>query len=187
MNTNKVIKQLLTRNVRSFGLYNYTASTNSHVYLTVSQDGQKLRDLVFQLYDNHAPNTAANFKALASGVNSQKLTYEGSTFDKGYPGIYVSAGGDLSELSTDQHGQRQPEEGTLRHYKRGQLTMFGDGENSSGSRFGITLGKADIFDSYQTVFGELVEGEEVLKKIEESVDRLGHVNHNIKIDAAGTK
>jgi cyclophilin family peptidyl-prolyl cis-trans isomerase len=65
--------------------------------------------------------------------------------------------------------------------------MLNDGENSNGSRFAITLGKADIFDSYQTVFGELVEGDDILKQLEDSVDRLGHVKNSIKIDAAGTK
>ena len=65
--------------------------------------------------------------------------------------------------------------------------MFADGENANGSRFAITLGKADIFDSYQTVFGELVEGDDVLQQIEQNIDRLGHVKHDIKIDAAGTK
>ncbi len=71
MNTNKVIKQLFTKsNVRCFGLYNYQASSNSQVYLTVSQDGKKLGDLVFELYENHAPTTASNFKAFCSGVNS---------------------------------------------------------------------------------------------------------------------
>lgn len=41
--------------------------------------------------------------------------------------------------------------------------MANDGENSNGSEFMITLGKADVLDGYHSVIGELVEGEDVLK------------------------
>ena len=65
--------------------------------------------------------------------------------------------------------------------------MAGDGENSNGAEFNITLDKADILDGYNTVFGELVSGDDVLKEVEESISRLGKFNEEIKIERCGTQ
>ena len=51
----------------------------------------------------------------------------------------------------------------------------------------ITLNKADMLDGYHTVFGELVEGDDVLSKIETSLSRDGNFTNDIKIEAAGTR
>ncbi len=66
--------------------------------------------------------------------------------------------------------------------------MWNEGENSNGSEFLITLGNtADVLDGYHTVFGELVEGDEVLAQAEQSLNRHGHLDHEIKIDDCGTR
>ena len=75
----------------------------------------------------------------------------------------------------------------LRHHKRGILSMANDGENANGHEFFITLDKAGMLDAYHTVFGELVEGEEVLQSAEESVSRLGHLTNEIKIEKCGPR
>jgi len=48
----------------------------------------------------------------------------------------------------------------------------------------ITFGEAAFLDGYQTVFGELVEGDQVLAEIERHVDRLGNVKGDLSIVAA---
>lgn len=73
---------------------------------------------------------------------------------------------------------------TLRHHKRGLLTTTSDGPNHNGGEFMITFGEAAFLDGYQTVFGELVEGDQVLAEIERHVDRLGNVKGDLSIVAA---
>jgi peptidylprolyl isomerase len=65
--------------------------------------------------------------------------------------------------------------------------MNNSGENSNGSEFLITLGAADMLDGYHVVFGELVEGDEILNEVEKSLSRLGTFDSDIKIEASGTK
>ena len=53
-------------------------------------------------------------------------------------------GGEIDEANEGAHGVRFPDENTsVRHFKRGILTMANDGENSNGSKFMITLDAAD--------------------------------------------
>lgn len=65
--------------------------------------------------------------------------------------------------------------------------MANEGENSNGSEFMITLGKADMLDGYHTVVGELVEGEDVLRAAEENLTRLGRVEGEIRIEDCGSR
>jgi len=124
---------------------------------------------------------------LATGDNTLKTSYAGTVLNKGYPGI-VLQGGRITEDNASAEGTRLPDENlNIRHYKRGQLTLANEGENSNGSEFMITLGKADMLDGYHQVVGELVEGEEVLREAEASLNRLGSVVDQIKIEKSGTR
>ena len=83
---------------------------------------------------------------------------------------------------------RVPDENMeLRHHKRGILSMANDGENANGSEFFITFDKASMLDAYHTVFGELVEGEDVLQAAEKCVSRLGNLTNEIKIEKCGPR
>lgn len=172
---------------RSFSLYNYTHAANPKVFLTLSKNGERLGDLVFELYHDKVPRHADNVISFATGQNAAHKSYAGTTFTTGFPGITMQGGrADCENLSAE--GSRLPDAPVqLRHYKRGILTMANDGENSNGSEFMITLDKADMLDGYHTVVGELVEGEDVLKKAEASLTRLGNFSHEIKIEQSGTR
>ena len=66
--------------------------------------------------------------------------------------------------------------------------MANDGENANGSEFLITLGDSgNVFDGYNSVVGELVEGADVLAQAEHSLNRLGSFDHTIKIEDCGTR
>ena len=66
--------------------------------------------------------------------------------------------------------------------------MANEGLNANGSEFAITLGQtANVRDGYHVVFGELVDGQDVLDKLEESVTRLGNLAHDVKIEECGTR
>ena len=114
-------------------------------------------------------------------------SYAGTEFHQGLSGFGVS-GGRLGEENVGAFGVRLLDEDlSVRHVKRGQLTVPNNGENSGGSEFTITFGQAGYLDGYQTVFGELVDGQKVLDALENGVDRLGNVKESFKIVAAGEK
>ena len=126
-----------------------------------------------------------SFQALCEG--SEGNSYTGSEFHQGMSGFGISAGR-LGDENLGAYGVRLLDEDmTMRHNKRGQLTLPNNGENSSGSEFTITFGAASYLDGYQTVLGELVDGHKVLDALEAGVDRHGSVNEDFKIIASGNK
>ena len=64
--------------------------------------------------------------------------------------------------------------------------MASQGEDGNGSEFMITLDNADILEGYNTVIGELVEGEDVLKTLEDGLARDGTFKEEFKIENCGT-
>ena len=173
---------------RGFGsLYNYSNSANPRVYLTVQQGENKLGDLVFELYADKQPGHADNFKALLDGSGQGGKTYIGKTFDHGMAGLGV-IGGKLNEVNHGAYSVHNPDgDLSLRHYKRGVISYTNDGPNKNGGEFMITFGEAHFLDGYQTVFGELVEGDSVLAAIEGKVDRHGKVHDTFTIVGGGFK
>ncbi len=172
---------------RSFAsLYSYSCKSNPRVYFTLSRDGAKLGDLVFEVYANHVPRSAENFLSFVKG--NQLGSYKGTAFKGGFPGI-VLQGGRVTECNASADGTRQPDESlTLRHFKRGIISYTNDGENSNGSEFQIALSdSANVLDGYHTVVGELVEGCDVLAQAEQSLNRHGSLDHSIKIEDCGTR
>ena len=179
-------KQLFNFSKRGFSsLYNYSNAANPRVYLTVAKGDQKIGDLVFELYAEQQPATTESFRTLCEGAEGS--SYTGSAFHHGQSGFGIS-GGRMGDENVGAFGVRlQDEDLTMRHNKRGQLTLPNDGENTGGSEFTITFGAAPYLDGYQTVFGELVEGSKVLDALEAGVDRHGSVNEDFRIVASGQK
>ena len=166
-------------------LYNYSNKSNPRVYMTVAQGDKKIGDLVFELYAEQQPATTESFTALCAGAEGN--SYAGTSFHHGQSGFGIS-GGKMGEDNVSAFGMRLLDEDmTMRHNKRGQLTVPNDGQNTGGSEFTITFGEATYLDGYQTVFGELVEGHKVLDTLEAGVDRHGSVNEDFTITQSGTK
>jgi len=102
-------------------------------------------------------------------------------------GLGVIAGR-VDEENNGAYGVWNPDgDLNLRHFKRGLLTTTSEGPSRVGGEFMITFNEAAFLDGYQTVFGELVEGSEVLAEIEKHVDRHGKVSENLTIVAGGQK
>jgi peptidylprolyl isomerase len=74
---------------------------------------------------------------------------------------------------------------TLKHYKKGLLSMANSGPDTNGSQFFITFVPTPWLDAYHVVFGELVDGEAVLKQIESVGSREGKTRGEIKITDCG--
>jgi peptidyl-prolyl cis-trans isomerase A (cyclophilin A) len=128
------------------------------------------------LFEDGAPNTVANFVGLAEGTkewtdprSGQKVKrpfYDNLVFHRVIDGFMIQ-GGDPLGTGTGGPGYRFADEFTpkLRHAKAGILSMANSGANSNGSQFFITLAPTPWLDDRHSVFGEVVEGMDVVRKI----------------------
>ena len=115
----------------------------------------------FQLEMEKAPVTSQNFINL-----SQKGFYNGLIFHRVIKGFMIQ-GGDPNGDGTGGPGYTIRDEfhDELKHNKIGILSMANRGPNTGGSQFFITLAPTPWLDGHYSVFGHLIDGEDVLKKI----------------------
>lgn len=123
-----------------------------------------------------APRTVANFVSLAEGARewidfsnptvARRKFYDGLTFHRVVKG-FVIQGGSPNGKGDDGPGYRFKDEfhSELRHGKAGMLSMANSGRHSNGSQFFVTLAATPWLDDVHSVFGEVVEGLEVVQAI----------------------
>jgi len=129
-----------------------------------------------RLFDKETPNTVANFSGLADGSkewtdprSGQKVKqpyYNGTIFHRVIDGFMIQGGDPLGQ-GTGGPGYTFGDEfhPTLRHSKAGILSMANRGPNTNGGQFFITLAATPWLDNKHSVFGEVVDGMDVVKKI----------------------
>jgi cyclophilin family peptidyl-prolyl cis-trans isomerase len=133
--------------------------------------------MLFQLRYAEAPLAVANFIGLAEGkmewidASTGRLKmapfYNGLTFHKVVARLTIH-GGDPKGTGQGGPGYLLDREinPSLSHDGPGILSMLNDGEYAHGSQFFITLGPATFLDGRHTIFGEVVDGLDVLKDLE---------------------
>ena len=162
-----------------------TSGANPHVFLSISKAGQSIGNVVFELYADQQPQTSQNFVNLCTAESGRALT--GSQFHHGIPGFGIS-GGKFGDEDLSTFDVRLPDENLdIRHSRRGLLTTLTHGQNAVGSQFTITFDETPYLDGYQSVFGHVVEGHEVLDTLEQGCDRHGNIKEEFSISAAGLK
>ena len=133
-------------------------------------------DFVVRLFEADVPKTVANFTGLAEGtkawkdpVSGESVTkpfFNGLTFHRIIDGFMIQGGCPLG-TGTGGPGYRFEDEFKpgLRHNGPGILSMANSGPNTNGSQFFITLGPTPHLDNRHSVFGQVVEGLDVVQKI----------------------
>jgi cyclophilin family peptidyl-prolyl cis-trans isomerase len=119
--------------------------------------------IVFELFDDDAPKTVANFKKLA-----REGFYEGLTFHRIIKD-FMAQGGCPEGTGTGGPGYQFEDEFNEHKVVRGALAMANSGPNTNGSQFFIvTADEAPWLDGKHTVFGQVVEGEDVLERLNDT-------------------
>ena len=133
--------------------------------------------IVCRLFEKEAPTTVANFRDLAEGKrewthpNTRKKTsdplYNGTIFHRVIPDFMIQ-GGDPQGTGMGGPGYQFADEtkgSPHRFDKPGKLAMANAGPNTNGSQFFITVAATEWLTGKHTIFGEVVEGYDVVQKI----------------------
>ena len=116
-------------------------------------------DLVLELFAKDVPVTVNNFVFLA-----REGFYDGSTFHRVIPG-FMAQGGDPTGTGMGNAGYKFDDEFTEHTHVAGTLSMANSGPNTNSAQFFITFTPQSGLDGKHTVFGQLIEGIDVLEKL----------------------
>jgi len=176
---------------------NINAGENSlkpRVFFDISMGGVPAGRIVFELHADIVPKTAENFRKLTTGeagvgTSGRPLTYRGSAFHRIIPSFMLQGGDFTAGNGTGGesiYGRKFEDENfKLKHDRPGLLSMANAGPNTNGSQFFITTVTCPWLDGKHVVFGQVVEGMDVVRQIEMQGSRSGAPKTKVIIEKCG--
>ena len=166
----------------------------TQVYFDIAIGSEPDRRLVMELFDDVTPTTAENFRALCTGEKGvgkagKPLHFKGSFFHRIIPN-FMAQGGDFTRGNgtggESIYGEKFADENfKKKHDKPGLLSMANAGPDTNGSQFFLTFVETPWLDGKHVVFGEVVEGLEVLKLLEAQGSDSGKTKVPVTITDSG--
>ncbi|KAL5791149.1 hypothetical protein ACOSQ2_006037 [Xanthoceras sorbifolium] len=167
---------------------------NPRVFFDLTIGGQPAGRVVMELFADVTPKTAENFRALCTGEKGigkmgKPLHYKGSTFHRVIPG-FMCQGGDFTNGNgtggESIYGAKFADENfNKKHTGPGILSMANAGPGTNGSQFFICTAKTEWLDGKHVVFGQVVEGLDVIKNVEKVGSSSGRTSKPVVVADCG--
>ncbi|ORX86876.1 peptidyl-prolyl cis-trans isomerase E [Anaeromyces robustus] len=161
--------------------------TNPRVYLDITIGGVAAGRIVIELRADIVPKTAENFRALCT--HEKGFGFRKSIFHRIIPQFMCQGGDFTRENGTGGksiYGSKFEDENfILKHTGPGILSMANSGPNTNGSQFFITTEKTSWLDGKHVVFGHVISGLDVVRKMEKVGTASGKPSRKVKISDCG--
>lgn len=160
---------------------------NPQVFFDIRVGGNDVGRIIMLLRTDIVPKTAENFRQLCT--HEQGFGYKGCVFHRVIP-EFMCQGGDFTNHNgtggKSIYGKKFADENfTLKHNGFGTLSMANSGSNTNGSQFFICTTKTDWLDNKHVVFGHVISGADVVRKMERCGSKAGTPNQKIVIYSCG--
>lgn len=168
---------------------------NPQVFFDITIDGKAAGRIEMELFADTCPKTAENFLQLCVGTKNsagKTLAYKGSSFHRVIPG-FMCQGGDFTtgdgRGGESIYGGRFDDETFAgkagKHFGPGTLSMANAGRNTNGSQFFLCTSDTPHLDGKHVVFGQVVKGYDVVRKIEAVGSASGRTSAKVVISDCG--